>query len=353
MHETGNALRELDLALINALQIAPRAPWRLIGEVLEVNPVTAARHWERLSTEGLAWVTAYGAPSLMRSMSFALVAVHCTADRVHDVAAALADDPQAVTIAHTVGTCDLLVTVWTPDLPTLSHYLLRRLNTLPGVVSSRTSVANEMFVEGSHWRLGSLSPAQRRRLQGGSPSRTRVAELRPEDRRLAVALSRDGRASYEELATATGASPSTVRRRLYRLLDSGALTLRCEVSRSFSGRPVSATLWIDVPHHALADAAAHLAGLPQTRMCAAVVGHSDLALTVWLRSVEELQPLEMEIAAAVPNLVVAERTLTLRHVKLMGRVLRDDGRAARAVPLDIWRHPVPPTLESRLTLHQR
>lgn len=353
MQETGNELRELDLALVNALQIAPRAPWRLIGEVLEVNPVTAARHWDRLSADGLAWVTAYGAPSLMRSMSFALVAVNCTADRVHDVAAALADDPQAVTVAHTVGTCDLLVTVWTQDLPTLSHYLLRRLNALPGVVSSRTSVAREMFVEGSRWRLGSLSPAQRHRLRDGAPGRTGSAELRPEDRRLAVALGRDGRASYEELAAVTGASPSTVRRRLYRLLDGGALTLRCEISRAVSGRPVAATLWIDVPHHRLTDVAAHLAQLPQTRMCAAVVGHSDLALTVWLRSVEELQPLEMEIAAAVPDLVVAERTLTLRHVKLMGRVLRDDGRAARVVPLDIWRDLTPPAREPRLTLHRR
>jgi hypothetical protein len=82
-----------------------------------------------------------------------------------------------------------------------------------------------------------------------------------------------------------------------------------------------------------------LAQLVQTRMCAAVVGGSNLALTVWLRSVEELQPLEMEISLRTPNIAIAERTLTLRHLKLMGRVLDEDGRARRVVPLDIWRDP--------------
>jgi DNA-binding Lrp family transcriptional regulator len=339
MQEIARGLDELDLSLINALQIAPRAPWRLIGDVLGINPVTAARRWERLSSDGLAWVTAYGSSSLMQSMSFALVAVTCAADRVFEVGEALAGDPHAVTVAHTVGTCDLLVSVWTPDLPTLSRYLLGRLNRLPGVITSRTSVASDMFIEGSGWRLQSLEPAQRRKLASAEPAARRPALLRPEDRELVVALSYDGRASYEELAALTESSPTTVRRRLRRLLDGNALALRCEVARSASGLPVAATFWMEVPSMNLRDAAAKLIQIPQTRMCAAVVGSSDLALTVWVRSVEDLQPLEMEIRNEIPGLVVTERTLTLRHLKLMGRVLRDDGRAGRVVPLDVWSTP--------------
>lgn len=341
MQESTSDLDELDLALVNALQIAPRASWRLIGDVLEVDPVTVARHWERLSREGLAWVTAYGSSSLMRSMSFALVAVTCTADRVWSVAEALLDDPHAVTIAHTVGTCDLLVAVWTPDLPTHSRYLLGRLNRLPGVITCRTSVASDMFIEGSRWRLHALAPAQRARLAPANAGGHGRDNLRSEDRRLVVALSTDGRASYKDLAALTGASASTVRRRLDRLVGSRALALRCEVARSVSGQPVSATFWIKVTGLDLRDAAARLAQLPQARMCAAMVGGGDLALTVWVRSVEDLQPLEMEIRHHIPGVAVTERTLTLRHLKLMGRVLRDDGRAERVVPLDIWRDPAP------------
>ena len=340
MQKSGD-LDELDVALVNALQIAPRAPWKLVGEVLGVNPVTVARRWERLTAAGHAWVTAYASPPLMRSMPFALVTVTCVSEAVLRVATALLDDPHAVTISHTVGTGDLLVAIWSPDLPALSRYLLGRLNRLPGVLTSRVSVATEMFVEGSSWRLRALDPAQRRMLRVAEepPPTGSPAVLRPGDRDLVIALSRDGRASYEELAALTGTSTSTVRRRLARLLGGGALTLRCEVSRSTSGAPVEATMWIDVPQQDLAATAKELAALPQTRMCAAMAGGSDLALTVWVRSLEELQPLELEMTRRAPRTSVAGRTLALRHLKLMGRVLDDEGRAARAVPLDIWRDP--------------
>ena len=338
MQDSG-ALDELDFALVNALQIAPRAPWRLIGEVLDVNPVTVARRWERLAGAGLAWVTAYSSSPLMRSMPFALVTITCAADSITRVGEGLLDDPHAVTISHTVGSSDLLVAVWIPDLPTLSRYLLRRLNRMPGVLSSRISVATEMFAEGSGWRLQALDPMQQRRLQPTVRPRAANLVIRPGDRELVVALSHNGRASYEELAERTGTSTGTVRRRLHRLQADGAIALRCEMSRSTSGSPVEATMWIDVPPAQLAGAATELSRLAQTRMCASVVGGSNLALTVWLRSVEELQPLEMEMNLRAPHILITARTLTLRHLKLMGRVLDEDGRASRVVPLDIWQDP--------------
>ncbi|MDH6576360.1 NAD kinase [Kitasatospora sp. MAP5-34] len=54
------AVDELDLALVNALQLQPRAPWSLLGQTLGISPVTAARRWRRLSEAGIAWVTADG-----------------------------------------------------------------------------------------------------------------------------------------------------------------------------------------------------------------------------------------------------------------------------------------------------
>lgn len=338
MQDSGE-LDELDFALVNALQIAPRAPWRLLGEVLGVNPVTVARRWERLTDAGLAWVTAYSSSQLMRSMPYAVVTITCAADSIMSVGESLLDDPQAVTVSHTVGTSDLMVAVWIPDLPTLSRYLLRRLNRLPGVLSSRISVATEMFAEGSGWRLQALDPAQRRKLQSDVRPRPANLVIRPGDRDLVVALSHNGRASHEELADRTGTSIGTVRRRLHRLLGEGAIALRCEMSRSTSGSPVEATMWIAVPPARLASTAMELSRMAQTRMCAAVVGGSNLALSVWLRSVEDLQPLEMEINLRAPYILITERTLTLRHLKIMGRVLDEEGRASRVVPLDIWQDP--------------
>ena len=48
---------ELDLAIVNCLQLQPRASWTLVGEALDVDPVTVARRWQRLSSAGIAWVS--------------------------------------------------------------------------------------------------------------------------------------------------------------------------------------------------------------------------------------------------------------------------------------------------------
>lgn len=339
MQESGQ-LDELDYSLVNALQIAPRAPWSLIGEVLGVSPVTAARRWERLTGEGHAWMTGYCSSTLMRHMPYVLVSLGCAAGSVLQVADALVDDPHAVTISHTVGTSDLLLGVWISDLRMLSRYVLDRLNRVPGVTTVRVSVATEMFTEGSRWRLRSLEPRQQRALSGWrSGSQAGSPVISPGDRQLIVALSGHGRASLEDLADRTQLSTSTVRRRLHQHLRSGALAFRCEVAHTTAGFPVEATLWISLPPTRLARTAVQLSGLPQTRMCAAVIGSSNLVATVWLRSMSDLSPLETDIMTHAPDIQVNDRLLTLRHLKLMGQVLDSSGRAQRYVPMDIWREP--------------
>jgi DNA-binding Lrp family transcriptional regulator len=338
--QKSDQLDELDYSLVNALQIAPRAPWSLIGDVLGISPVTAARRWERLTGEGHAWMTGYCSQTLWRHMPYVLVTLGCAAGSVQQIADALADDSHAVTILHTAGTSDLLLGVWISDLQMLSRYVLERLNRTPGVTSVRVTVTTEMFTEASRWRLRSLDPRQQRALSDWRPDPGITSPtISPGDRQLIVALSGHGRATLEDLADRTQLSISTVRRRLHRQLGSGALAFRCEVPHTTAGFPVEATLWMSVPPSRLARTAAELSGLPQTRMCAAVIGNSNLVATVWLRSMSELSPLEAEIMARIPEVQVNDRLLTLRHLKLMGQVLDVSGRAQRYVPMDIWREP--------------
>ncbi len=72
-----------------------------------------------------------------------------------------------------------------------------------------------------------------------------------------------------------------------------------------------------------------------------VTGPHNLVLSVWQRSLADVQRLETALARRFPDLRVAERRVSLRTVKRMGRILDADGRAVRAVPMDIWRDPVP------------
>ncbi|GGU98249.1 hypothetical protein GCM10010260_38060 [Streptomyces filipinensis] len=49
--------------------------------------------------------------------------------------------------------------------------------------------------------------------------------------------------------------------------------------------------------------------------------------------------LETQLAAAHPSLDVVDRVITLRHDKLLGRLLDPYGRSTGVVPPDVWAEP--------------
>lgn len=83
---------------------------------------------------------------------------------------------------------------------------------------------------------------------------------------------------------------------------------------------------------------AALAMAPEVRRCAALTGAENLMLVVSLPSPHDVLALEALPAAKLPWLEITGRAVTLRSVKLMGRLLDAAGR----VPLDFWAAvPVP------------
>ncbi|MEU9734148.1 Lrp/AsnC family transcriptional regulator [Streptomyces sp. NPDC048002] len=324
--------------VINALQINPRAPWAAVAQALETDAVTAARRWQRISERGLAWVTGYPGPR--DESAHAVVEVECEARTTDAVAAAVARDPEAITVEETAGARDLLVTVAASSLAGLVGYVTSRVRLLPGVRSTRTNLITEGFTEGAQWRLGALDAAARRAVAPRAPAETPAAwapGLRDDlDRRIVVELSRDGRVSATEPAARFGNGTSTAARRLRRIIETRSVLLRCEVARSAVGRPVTATLWASVRPEDLTRAGKALARLPQVRLAAAVAGSSNLICIAWLSSLSELPGFETDMALRVPALTVTDRTVTIRPVKHSARMLDHEGRALEAVPADLW-----------------
>ena len=340
------AVDELDLALVNALQLRPRAPWSLLGQTLGISPVTAARRWRRLSEAGIAWVTAYGLPHPEDRGCVAYLDLDCAPDRLRQIADDLAEDPHVMSIEHQSQGCDLAVTAAFTDLAMVSRYTTERLGRLPGVHAVRAHLSTCFYAEGIRWRLDSLDPAQRVELYdehppGNGPAPRVRAEVREEDRELLIRLGVDGRLDQAELAAATGLSPSTLRRRLDRMAATDTIRFRCEIAARDAGRPVLATFRAHLPADRLDEVGPQLARLPEIRLCVSVTGTHNLILSVWQRSLADVQRLEAALARRFPDLRVAERRVSLRTVKRMGRILDADGRAVRAVPMDIWRYPDP------------
>ncbi|MFB9685424.1 Lrp/AsnC family transcriptional regulator [Amycolatopsis plumensis] len=340
MSEESAMLSEQDLKLADALQAAPRASWSTLGDALGLGAVTVSRRWDALVERGDAWLTAYAGGELIEQLVLAFVSIDCEPGAAVSVAYELASDVHVATVEQVAGSCDLLAHVVAPSLRELGAHVAALA--VPGVTRLRTTLSPRMFTEGSRWRVRAISPGQREALSA-KPARHR-APLRFDaaDRALILALGTDPRASAAALAESLGIGATTVRRRLDGLLGRGAIRVRCEIARSVSPAPVTVTLWLRVPPDKLETTARSLAMVPEVRMCAALTGAANLMLVLWLASSYEVVSVEAQLAAKLPWLEITGRAVTLRSVKLMGRVLDAAGRGTGRVPLDFWAAvPVP------------
>ncbi|MFE3193989.1 Lrp/AsnC family transcriptional regulator [Nocardia sp. NPDC059240] len=339
MQDDVRLLSEDDLALIHALQLRPRASWTELGEVLGVDAVTVARRWQRLRERGEAWVCVSPGPAVFDQLCAAYIDIDCAAGETDTVVAALVAHPHMLTLERAGGSNRILATVGTRDFDQISRYTLDILPALPHIAAVRARIVTHWFTEGGSWRIDALAPEQQQRLRT-TPTRTtqdRGLPLTSLDQALIAELSRDGRAAHTALAATLDTSPSTIKRRIDDLTRLGLLSFRCDFARPMGGWPVAVTFWATAPTAALPEIGHALIGLPQTRNCAAVSGPHNLVVQAGLHSVAEVTRFENQLATTHPGLTITDRTITLRHEKLLGRILDRHGRSRAVVPPDVWR----------------
>ncbi|MBR7835947.1 Lrp/AsnC family transcriptional regulator [Actinospica durhamensis] len=326
-----DSVDELDLALINALQVAPRAPWSAIGAALGVDPVTAARRWERLEASGLAWVTCVAGPLAHSEFCMAYIDVACSPGHLDDVAAVLNRQPEVRYLHQLASDYELLVVIAVPGPADVAVYLSERLATTVGVASYRVHLRTAGYREPSAWRLHTLTPTQRSALEAAARSAVqpdrRHVRTDAVDRSLFALLHEDGRMPANRVAERAGISEASARRRMTRLLVNQLVRLRCEVAQSVSGTPVTAVVRLRVAPERLDATARQLAVLGETRMCCALAGPDNLLIMVWLPTLGDLPRFEATLAERMPGLDVADRAVCLRTLRQMGRLLDASGRA--------------------------
>jgi DNA-binding Lrp family transcriptional regulator len=330
---------EVDLELIHALQVAPRATWAVLGRTLRLDSATVARRWQRLSAAGLAWVTCTVGPSRHSDTCMAYVRVVTAQGHFDDVATRLVENPAVRYVHHTTGASSLLVVVARRSPAAVAHFLRDVLDVMPGVLSYQSEIRTVGYSEPSRWRLRNLAPAQQQTLQAPAVEARgiRVDEV---DRSLYELLHTDGRMGFTEMAEQAGVSEATVRRRVNRLLASGSLRLRCEVAQSVSGWPTTAILWARVPPSSLDQVARALVPRPEVRLSCSLSGPDNLLTMVWLRTPAELPEFERVLSERHPEYTVTDRAVCLHTMKQMGRQLDADGRCIRALAMNPHAFPV-------------
>ena len=141
------------------------------------------------------------------------------------------------------------------------------------------------------------------------------------DSALYAALAVDGRASYADLAAATGWSETTVRRRVDQLRDAGALYFDLELDMAAFGFRSTVWMWLSVPPSQLAAVGTALAKFPEIAYAMATTGPSNLAACAVCRSQEALYEFLTDKVGALPGVERVETAPVIRTVKQASPVM--------------------------------
>ncbi|MEA5364972.1 Lrp/AsnC family transcriptional regulator [Amycolatopsis sp., V23-08] len=316
-----------DLALVEALQRDPRAPWTRIATAVGTDATTAARRWDRLQAAGLAWLTAY---STAPTTTVGYADLVCRPDTLTALTRELCGWPAVFSVERTTSRHQLFLSLAARDLDALDALVTGRIGDLPGVREVRFAVATRVFREGSGWLVNALAPEQRAVLDETAVQARDVIPQLWNDRDLRAlveSLGVDGRRSYAELARDCRMSESAVRRTLARMLRNHELDFRCDLAHVPAGWPVITGYRLDVTPPGLDAAGIAVGHLPETRLSAAVVGEGNLVVSAWLRTPADCTGYETRLAAAAPGARIVDRAITLRMPKRMGRLLSPHGLA--------------------------
>ncbi|MGW5147272.1 Lrp/AsnC family transcriptional regulator [Rhodococcus koreensis] len=311
--------RDADLRLIHALQLEPRASWTELGRALATDPVALARRWARITEEGLAWTSG----QRRHFPAVAVVEIECAQGKAAETAFLLADEEIVRTIDHTSGGRDLVAVVAGPDLESLSAFVIDRLGDQRLITHARTHLVTEILVEGSVWRLNALSDEEAQRVPAAKAPRPRAARQVPSDLQEVVirALYRDGRTPAGDIAAKAGVSTQRVADAIATMRHSGDLVLRTDVARSYTGWPINAWYFVQVPASSIDRLRSTLSRLAEVRLAVTTASRYNLLMTLWVRDLADVNRFEALLEKVLAGARIADRAVVIRPAVHSGRLL--------------------------------
>lgn len=143
---------------------------------------------------------------------------------------------------------------------------------------------------------------------------TIVKELDVTDRRILQELDTDARMPTAMIALRLGLARGTVQSRIEKLVSSGALRPNsARVKPAALGRPVGASLQLELDQFLIAEAIEALKHIPEVLECFAHAGNTDLLLRVVAKDPEDLYRVSEEIRKC-PGIRHTSTSLFLREV---------------------------------------
>lgn len=326
----------LDLQIIHALQLWPRAPFARIAEVTEVSEQTVARRYRRLRDDGVLRVVGLVDTRRVGQHDW-IVRVQVRPGASLKLAEALArrDDVSWVTVS--AAGSEVVGSVRSRSREQRDELLLERLPSTAAVLSiSACAVLHEFAGGGPDW-LGygaQLSAEQAARLIEGLPTGPPPGpppRIEPADEPMLSLLARDGRAGYAALAEAAGWTEGRVARRLDALHRHGVVYFDVDLAGRLLGFATTAYLWLVVEPSRIQALGSELASYAEVPFAAAVTGAANLLASVMCRDISELYEFTSGRIGALDGVRQLEISPELRRLKQAGSLL-DGPRLADPAP---------------------
>jgi DNA-binding Lrp family transcriptional regulator len=235
-------------------------------------------------------------------------------------------------VSCTSGPRDLYLLISTDTLLSMDRYVDERIAVIAGVTGTRIHYLRTVFIEGSTWRLRVLDAEQTSALETMRPVDP-PPQRKPAHTELVAAMATDVRRTAAELQDELGRSISVISRDIDAVLAAGWVRWRVDFAHALLGWTAGAMLWLDVPHPDLDRVVASLRTLPNVRLCASVTGTANLAVSLWLRDLHELDDIELRLATVYPRLRIRDRWIVPRIAKRTGYTLDLDSRRLDYIPI--------------------
>ncbi|WP_378740590.1 Lrp/AsnC family transcriptional regulator [Nocardia brasiliensis] len=315
---------ELDRQLIQALQWEGRAPFSRLAEILGVSDQTVARRYRKLRSTDRVRVVGVP-PANHYGHGRWMLRLRCAPGAAPTVATALARRPDTAWVQIVSNGTEVQCITRARAAEESTELLLDRLPRTGRVLDvAAYSLLHTFYGSPGRIRILDTLPSDNAQLLGPDPNITGsdLPHCDPDDQRLLDVLAADGRIGLADLATATGWSVSTVRRRIDQLRATGALHFYTEFDLAYLGYTAETRLWAAVPPAQLEATGTALAAHPGIVFVAATSGTTNLTATLVCKDSHEIYRYLTNQVAALPAITHLETTPVLRTFKRLGHLLR-------------------------------
>ena len=317
-----------DLRVIRALQLAPRASFAELGDVLGMHARTVARRYRSLQRDGILRIFGAANPLAMGLQNWQ-VRVRCRPDASEALASALADRNDVTWVGIAAAGSEISFSISSVSAEQRDLLLTRSLPRSAHVLDLEATVVLHLFLglKPQDWSglETHLTADETAALDTRSATATHISQFTPEpsDFPMLAELARDGRAGIARLAAAARLSEGRAARRLTTLIEREAVIIDVDLATAAFGHPLSARLHLQVAPARLNEVGQAVAELPQVRFVAATSGRHNLMAAVTARDLADLYEFTTTRIGTLDGIHTMEVLPFLRIVKQAGAHVAD------------------------------